>query len=111
MFKGDAKAKTARTAMAKASGTDLADFESQVATTKMYVTPAEAYAFMNSDSVYKNMDLVRKFSFEKGLLGAGAKSADAIGIELPNGKVLGNARNIKMRIDNSYTKLALDGKL
>ena len=111
MFKGDAKAKTARTAMAKASGTDLADFESQVATTKMYTTPAEAYAFMNSDSVYKNMDLVRKFSFEKGLLGAGAKSADVIGIELPNGKVLGNVRNIKMRIDNSYTKLAMDGKL
>lgn len=111
MFKNDAAAKAARTAMAKASGTDLADFESQLATTKMYVTSAEAYAFMNSDAVVKNMDLVRKFSFEKGLLGAGAKSVDAVGIELPNGKTLGNAKNLKMRFDNSYTKLAVDGKL
>ncbi len=111
MFKGDAGAKAARTVMAKASGTDLPDFESQLATTKMYVTPADAYAFINSDTVIKNMDLVRKFSFEHGLLGDGAKTADAVGIEFPNGKLLGNAKNIKMRFDNSYTKLALDGKL
>ncbi len=111
MFKGDASTKTARTAMAKASGTDLADFESQLATTKMFTTAPDAYAFMNSDGVLKNMDLVRKFSFDHGLLGDGAKSVDAVGIELPGGKVLGNAKNIKMRFDNSYTKLAIDGKL
>lgn len=111
MFKGDASTKTARTAMAKASGTDLADFESQLATTKMFVTSADAYAFMNSEGVYKNMDLVRKFSFAHGLLGEGAKSVDAVGIEFPNGKTLGNAKNIKMRFDNSYTKMAIDGKL
>ncbi|MGC3980725.1 MAG: putative urea ABC transporter substrate-binding protein [Steroidobacteraceae bacterium] len=111
MFKGDAATKAARTAMAKASGTDLPGFEAQLATTKMYTTPAEAYAFINSDSVIKNMDLVRNFSFAHGLLGDGAKSADAVGIEFPNGKTLGNAKNIKMRFDNSYTKLAIDGKL
>ena len=111
MFKGDAAMKTARTAMAKASGTDLADFESQLATTKMFITATEAHAFMNSEGVLKNMDLVRKFSFAHGLLGDGAKSVDAVGIELPNGKLLGNAKNIKMRFDNSYTKLAIEGKL
>jgi len=111
MFKGDAATKTARTAMAKASGTDLAGFESQLATTKMYTTPTEASAFVNSDTVIKNMDLVRKFSFAHGLLGEGAKSVDAVGIEFPNGKTLGNAKNIKMRFDDSYTKMAVDGKL
>lgn len=111
MYKADASAKAARTAMAKASGTDLADFESQLATTKLFATPNEAYGFMNSDGVAKTMDLVRNFSFEHGLLGDGAKSVDAVGIEFPNGKILGNPKNIKMHFDNSYTKLALDGKL
>jgi NitT/TauT family transport system substrate-binding protein len=57
------------------------------------------------------MDLVRKFSFDHGLLGEGAKSVDAVGIEFPAGKTLGNAKNIKMRFDPAYMKLAADGKL
>ena len=43
------------------------------------------------------MDKVRTFLFDKGLLGAGAPSADVIGIELPDGKVLGDAGNVKLR--------------
>ena len=57
------------------------------------------------------MDLVRKFSFDHGLLGAGAKTVDAVGIEFPGGKMLGSATNVKMRFDASYMKLAADGKL
>ena len=111
MFKGDATTKSARTIMAKASGTDLVGFESQLATTKMYTTANDALAFINSDSLIKNMDLVRKFSFAHGLLGEGAKTVDAVGIEFPNGKSLGNTKNVKMRFDNSYTQLAMDGKI
>mgnify|MGYP000213897942 CR=1 FL=1 len=111
MFKGDATTKSARTIMAKASGTDLAGFERQLATTKMYTTANDALAFINSDSLIKNMDLVRKFSFAHGLLGEGAKTVDAVGIEFPNGKSLGNTKNVKMRFDNSYTQLAMDGKI
>jgi len=111
MSKNDAAAKAARTAMAKASGTDLPGFESQLATTKLFVTPADAYAFVNNESTMKTMDMVRHFSFEHGLLGEGAKSVDAVGIEFPSGKVLGNPKNIKMRFDSSYTKMAIDGKL
>jgi NitT/TauT family transport system substrate-binding protein len=44
-------------------------------------------------------------------LGQGASSVDAVGIQFPAGKTLGDARNIKMRFDTSYTKLALDGAL
>ena len=36
------------------------------------------------------MDLVRKFSFDHGLLGEGAKSVDVVGIEFPGGATLGN---------------------
>jgi NitT/TauT family transport system substrate-binding protein len=57
------------------------------------------------------MDLVRRFSFYHGLLGKGAKSVDAVGIEFPGGKILGSAANIKMRFDASYMQMAVDGKL
>ena len=111
MFGTDAKAAAALAHMAKASGTDVPDFKSQLATTRMYSTPAEAYAFMTSPTVGKTMDLVRTFSFSHGLLGEGAKSADAVGILLADGKPLGDAKSPKMRFDASFTKLAADGKL
>jgi NitT/TauT family transport system substrate-binding protein len=111
MMKNDAASKTARTAMAKASGTDLPGFELQLATTRMFATPADAYAFMTGASAVTTMDLVRKFSFDHGILGEGAKTVDAVGIEFPGGKTLGNTKNIKMRFDPSFTKLAMDGKL
>jgi NitT/TauT family transport system substrate-binding protein len=57
------------------------------------------------------MDLVRHFSFDHGILGQGAESADVVGIQFPGGKQLGDPKNIKMRIDPTYAKLALDGKL
>jgi NitT/TauT family transport system substrate-binding protein len=66
---------------------------------------------MTSPNLPKTMDLVRKFSFDHGLLGEGAKTVDAVGIEFPAGKTLGNAKAIKMRFDPTYTKQAVDGAL
>ena len=54
---------------------------------------------------------MRKFSFDHGLLGEGAKSVDVVGIEFPGGVTLGNKANIKMRFDVSYMQQAADGKL
>jgi len=107
----DAKAQAALAHMAKTSGTDIAGFNGMLATTKMYWTPAETYAFVTSPALGKSMDLVRKFSFDHGLLGEGAKSVDAVGIVLGDGKTLGDTKAPKMRFDASFTKLALDGKL
>jgi len=45
------------------------------------------------------------------MLGAGAKSVYDVGIEFPGGKTLGDAKNIKMRFDTTFMKLAADGKL
>jgi NitT/TauT family transport system substrate-binding protein len=106
-----APATAALTAMAKASGTDLNGFNAQLATTFMYWTPATAVSAATSPTLVTTMDSVRKFSFEKGLLGAGAKTVDAVGIEFPGGKMLGNAKNVTMRFDTTYMKLAADGKL
>ena len=77
----------------------------------MFATPPEAYEFMTGDTVVKSMDLVRKFSFDHGILGRGAPSADVVGIQFPAGKTLGDAHNLKMRFDPTLTKLAADGQL
>lgn len=106
----NAAAQKALAHMAKASGTDVPGFKSQLSTTRMFWTPAEAQAFTTSPALVKTMDLVRKFSFAHGLLGEGAKTVDAVGIAFPGGKTLGNAKNIKMRFDASYMKLAAEGK-
>src|SRR5277367_189295 len=58
MYKNDAAAKAAQAAMAQASGTDAAGYASQLATTRVFATPAQAYEFMTGDGVIKTMDLV-----------------------------------------------------
>ncbi len=101
----------AREFMGKASGTDLAGYEKQLKATKMFYEPAEAVAFVQSPDLIKTMDLVRKFSFEHGILGEGAKSVDVVGIEFPGGKTLGDTGNIKLRYTDEFMKMAADGKL
>ena len=105
------KGKAARTAMAKDSGTDLAGFEAQLKTTRMFYTPKDALAFAKGADLPKITDLVRTFSFEHALLGDNAKTKDAVGIAMPDGKVLGSATNVKLRFDTTYMQMAADGKL
>ncbi len=107
----DAKAIQARTLMAEAAGTDLAGYDSQLKTTKMFYEPAAAVSFAKSAELPKTMDRVRTFSFEHGLLGEGAASVDAVGIAFPDGKVIGDADNTKLRFTAEYMALAADGKL
>jgi len=103
--------KTARTAMGTASGTDLAGFESQLKTTRLFSSAADAVAFTASPDLPKTMDRVRTFLFDKGLLGNGATSADVIGIEYPDGSVAGDKGNVKLRFTTEYMKAAADGTL
>jgi NitT/TauT family transport system substrate-binding protein len=104
------KGRAAREAMAKASGTDLAGFEAQLKTTRMFYTPKDALAFTNGAELPKIMDLVRSFCFEHNLLGEHVKSKDAIGIAMP-GATLGSKGNVKLRFDPSYMQLAARGAL
>lgn len=111
MSKDDAAGKAARTAMATASGTDLAGYDAQLAATAMFYKPADAVTFAKDAQLKTTMDFVRKFLFAKGILGEGAPSPDFVGIEFADGSVLGDKGNVKLRFDPTYMKMAADGKL
>lgn len=97
--------------MAKNSGATNAEFKAQLGTTAMFYKAADAAAFASGPELKKTMDHVRTFSFDKGLFGKGAKNKDFVGIGFADGSVLGNAKNVKLRFDASFMKLAADGKL
>jgi NitT/TauT family transport system substrate-binding protein len=111
MNSAGADGKTAKEAMAKASGTDLAGFNSQLASTKLFDKAPDAEAFTKGKTIAATMDRVRKFLFDKALLGKDAKSADAVGIELADKTVLGSKSNVKLRFDATYMDAAAKDKL
>ncbi|WP_158970905.1 putative urea ABC transporter substrate-binding protein [Paraglaciecola sp. L3A3] len=104
-------AKAARTSMAQNSGTDLAGYDAQLKLTEMFYTPAAALAFTTNKTLYNTMDKIRKFSFDKGLFGADASTPDIVGIELTDGKVLGDTSNIKLRFNSKFVEMAKNGEL
>jgi len=101
----------AMTAMAKLAGCSLTEFKAQLATTFMYYTPADAYAFMMGSEIQQKMDLVRNFCFAQKLLGEGVSSVDFLGIQYPGGVVQGDKKNVKMRFNATFTREAMEGKL
>jgi NitT/TauT family transport system substrate-binding protein len=111
MTRDDDTGRSARGAMAKLSGTDLAGFESQLKTTHLYVDPKVAAAYETDPALAAATDRVRKFSFAHGLFGQAARSVDDIGISLPGGRTLGSPANVKLRFDPAYMALAAAGKL
>ena len=111
MQSGTPAATEALTEMAKASGTDLAGYQSQLATTKLFYTPQETLDFITSPALPETMTKVANFSFEHGILGEGARSADAIGMTFAGDVTTGDKTNIKLRFDPTYVQMAVDGKL
>lgn len=92
-------------AMAESAGMSRVATFQQLGSTKMLYQPAKAAKVAKSKSLRLAMERVRRFCFEQGLLGSGAE-IDAIGIEFPDGSVLGDSRNIKFRINSHYMELA-----
>lgn len=110
MQRQDAQGKAARAAMAKLAGATPESFESQLSTTHLYTDPKAAVTATSAPALVKTMTQVRDFSFSKGLF-KGASSADAVGIAFPGGKTLGDPQRVTLRFDESFMKLAADGKL
>jgi len=110
MQRQDAKGQEARAAMAKLAGATPEMFDNQLTTTYLYSDPKAAVAAASSPALVTTMKRVRDFSFSKGLF-KGATSADAVGIGFPGGKTLGDPKRVTLRFDDSYMKLAADGKL
>lgn len=106
-----AASKAALEHMAKASGTDLAGFQAQLDTTKLFATPSEALNFATSKQLPDTMRKVAQFSFEHGLLGEGAKDPSAVGMSFANGVTSGDTANLKLRFDPTYVQMAADAKL
>ncbi|WP_283788243.1 putative urea ABC transporter substrate-binding protein [Bermanella sp. WJH001] len=104
------KDKAVREHMGKASGTDLAGFEAQLDSTKMFYDAKEAVEFVNSPALKNTMKYVAEFSFDHGLLGDGAPDAGVIGIETPAG-IFGDKSNVKLRFDPTYMQMAADNSL
>ncbi|MBY5933761.1 putative urea ABC transporter substrate-binding protein [Tateyamaria omphalii] len=99
------------TAMAEASGTDLAGYKAQLASTEMFYDPAAAVAFTESAELPGTMVSVAEFLFDKGILGEGAPSADFVGVAYPDGSVTGDEGNVQFRFDTTYMQMAADGAL
>ncbi|MDP4650893.1 MAG: putative urea ABC transporter substrate-binding protein [Haliea sp.] len=112
ILQGDSpQAIEAKTYMGENSGTDLEGFELQLAATYMFKTPQEKLDYLTTERVRETMDFVTNFTFKHGLLGASAQSPDVIGIELPDGSILGNKDNVKMRYDHQFVRMAAEGSL
>ena len=108
MAAGDTEALTA---MAEASGTDLAGYQAQLASTEMFYTPADAVSFTSGSDLPITMVAVADFLFDKGILGEGAPSADFVGVEYPDGSITGDEGNVTFRFDTTYMQMAADGAL
>ncbi len=103
------EAKVAKEHMASLAGTSLTEYEGQLATTAMFYTADDALAYLYSPELKTKMDSVRQFCFTHQLLGENASSADVVGIQFPDGSILGDADNIKLRYDASFTKEYFNG--
>ncbi len=108
MSADDEAGRAARSAMAKAAGTDLAGYDAQLAATKMFFKAADAVTFTTGPALVTTMDNVRKFSDSHGLLQGGL---DSVGIAFPGGATLGDTANTKLRFTADYMQMAADGAL
>lgn len=97
--------------MAKFAGGTEAEFRAQLATTKMFYDPGEAASFARSEPLKKTMEYVRSFCFDHGLYPKEANSKEYVGIQFPDGSVMGDPKNVKLRFDAELMQQAADGKL
>jgi len=104
---GNAKALAA---MAKSAGGTLAEYKRQLTTTYMFYTPADAVAYIIGKQLKETMEFVRTFCFDHGLYGK-AKSKDEVGIQFPDGTIMGDPGNVKMFFTDRYMQMASDGQL
>lgn len=104
------KEKEAVAYMAEQAGGTEAEFRAQLATTYMYYDPQSATDVTRTPKFKQTMKFMRDASFDHGLFGEG-KDRDYVGIQFPDGSLLGNPKNVKLRFDATYMQLAADGKL
>jgi len=88
--------------MASLSGSDVAGFVSQLKTTKFYVTQQQAKQFTESDKLKSVMKEVVEFVDSKDMMPN--TKASKIGIQFPDGTVLGDKNNVKIIFTTEFMK-------
>ncbi|MCG6893419.1 MAG: putative urea ABC transporter substrate-binding protein [Desulfobacteraceae bacterium] len=96
--------------MAQFAGGTEAEFRAQLRTTQMFYRPADAVALAKGAKIKQTMEYVRAFCFDHGLYGD-ADSKDFVGIQFPDGSIIGDRSNVKLRFDAAFMELAAEGKL
>lgn len=97
--------------MAAASGTDLAGYQRQLKTTRLFESAEVAVEFVRSDAPRTTMERVAEFSFEHDLLGSGASGPGFVGIEFVDGSIWGNENNVKLRFTDRFMNMAAEDAL
>ena len=110
MSRKSKKGKEAVEIMAKAAGGTLAEFKAQLKTTRMFYLPEKAAEFAKSKKLKETMEYVRTFSFDHGLYGEGAPDKDLVGIQFPDGDIIGNKNNVKLRFNAKHMEKAAEQK-
>jgi NitT/TauT family transport system substrate-binding protein len=96
---------------AAASDDSVASYKNQLKTTYLFRSALMADQFANNPMLKKKMNLVREFCFKHGLLGQSIHSPGEVAIQYPDGTVQGLKDHIRFRFNDTYTKLAAEGKL
>ncbi|HWA96549.1 MAG TPA: putative urea ABC transporter substrate-binding protein [Terracidiphilus sp.] len=96
---------------AAASNDSVASYKDQLKTTYLFRSALMADQFATGVSIKDKMKLVRAFCFDHKLLGQGIHSPDDVAIQYPDGSVQGRKDRIRLRINDTFTKLAAQGKL
>ena len=111
MVKRGSTRNEALSTMASLAGCEkTVEYTKQLETTFMFYNAQDAVSYVESQELKDDMDRVRRFCFDHGLLGENARSADEVGIMYPDGSVMGDKDNVQMWFDTSYVKRFIDGK-
>jgi NitT/TauT family transport system substrate-binding protein len=96
---------------AAASDDSVASYQNQLETTYLFRSAQMAEQFTTSVTIKQKMDLVREFCFKHGLLGQSIHSPDDVAILYPDGTVQGRKDRVRLRFDDSFMRMAEEGKL
>ncbi len=97
--------------MASLAGcSETVEYLNQLKTTYMFYTPEKAIEYVEAKEIKENMERVRNFCFEHGLLGESAANVDVVGIKYPDGTIQGDPNNVRLWFDTSYARAYLNQK-
>lgn len=109
MASDTAEGAAAREAMGIDSGTDLAGYEAQLASTEMFYDGTGAVALAEDEALKGTMEIVHEWLLKvtpEDLL-----PLEPVGVAFPDGSTIGEVGNVVLRFDSSFMQMFVDGTL